>query len=157
MSIRPFFSGFTYFDDDESYCVDAKYDLSNNTQTVEFPTFNKETIPFREHGVFRFEIAGNTLALTAFQRMDLPEGRRQWVLVAFRDLTNGKETYGGGRYLEINLPIDSTTILDFNRAANPFCAYQPDFACPMPPIENWLKLRIPVGELNYVGDKEGDT
>lgn len=151
------FAGFTYFDGDEAFCIDASYQLSKDTKTIEVPTFNNETIPFKEHGVFNFELGGKNQSLTAYQRMDLPEERRQWVLVAFRDHTNGKETYGGGRYLEIELPIESNTILDLNRAANPFCAYQSDFACPMPPVENWLKERVPTGELDYVGNHEGDT
>jgi len=110
------------------------------------PTYNEKSIPFREYGVFEFRVDGVGYSLTAYQRMDLPEEERQWVLVPFKDKTNGHETYGGGRYLEIMLPIDARTEIDFNRAANPWCAYDPRYTCPVPPLENWLSLPIEAGE-----------
>jgi len=110
------------------------------------PTYNVKSIPFREYGVFEFRVDGVGYSLTAYQRMDLPEEERQWVLVPFKDKTNGHETYGGGRYLEIMFPIDARTEIDFNRAANPWCAYDPRYTCPVPPLENWLSLPIEAGE-----------
>jgi uncharacterized protein (DUF1684 family) len=83
--------------------------------------------------------------------MDLPKTERQWVLIPFRDETNGDETYGGGRYLQVDLPISSATTLDFNRAFNPLCAYDSKFTCPIPPADNALKVSIPAGEKSYGG------
>ena len=64
----------------------------------------------------------------------------------FKDTTNGPETYGAGRYLDLE-PLDAGTYdLDFNRAYAPFCAYSPSYSCPLPPRENWLTARITAGE-----------
>ncbi len=71
-----------------------------------------------------------------------------FISVLFRDETSGKETYGGGRYLDypISELKNNTLILDFNEAYNPYCAYQEDYACPVPPKENTLPLSIFAGE-----------
>ena len=145
------FNGFSYYDGDEAYCVDATFEPIDDSKVIDYPTFNQKTIPFRRVGVFHFKVNGRPEALAAFQRMDLPEDQRQWLLIMFEDQTNGKGTYGGGRYLQVGLPIRKHTILDFNRADNPYCAYEAQFACPVAPSENLLKTAIPVGEKDYVG------
>src|SRR3972149_5884796 len=63
----------------------------------------------------------------------------------FRDATSGKETYGAGRYLEVEENEDKFE-LDFNYAYNPYCAYASGYSCPLPPLENWLKIPIRAGE-----------
>jgi len=148
-ALRAKFAGFAYYDGDAAYCVDATFAPLIDSTTVDYPTFNNKTIPFRKAGVFRFKLMGRPQSLTAFQRVDLPEDQRQWLLIMFKDPTNGNGTYGGGRYLQIELPIRKNTVLDFNRADNPLCAYEAQFACPVPPAENWLQVAIPVGEKNY--------
>ncbi|TDB65226.1 DUF1684 domain-containing protein [Arundinibacter roseus] len=76
------------------------------------------------------------------------------ISVLFRDQTSGEETYGGGRYIDI--PVEemqnNSLIIDFNKAYNPYCAYAPDFACPLPPAENTLTVAIAAGE-KYVEEK----
>ena len=61
------------------------------------------------------------------------------------DKTNGKESYGGGRYLDLEIPEDKIIILDFNKAYNPYCAYSDRYSCPIPPIENHLDVAINAG------------
>ncbi|MBD2769840.1 DUF1684 domain-containing protein [Hymenobacter sp. BT664] len=75
-------------------------------------------------------------------------GTDSTLFVPFTDLTNGHETYGGGRYLDVPLPkADATTLqLDFNQAYNPYCAYNNEYSCPVPPAENRLQVAIPAGE-----------
>jgi uncharacterized protein (DUF1684 family) len=70
------------------------------------------------------------------------------VSLLFKDDTNGKTTYGGGRYLDfkINEASGRTMVIDFNKSYNPYCAYVPDYACPLPPAENKLSISIPAGE-----------
>jgi uncharacterized protein (DUF1684 family) len=67
----------------------------------------------------------------------------------FGDLTNRKETYGAGRFLYADAPVDGRVIVDFNRAYNPPCAFTPYATCPLPPPENKLPLRVEAGELRY--------
>jgi uncharacterized protein (DUF1684 family) len=68
------------------------------------------------------------------------------VFVPFRDATSGAETYGAGRYLDLESEDDGTYTLDFNLAYNPWCAYAPQYSCPLPPPENWLPFPIEAGE-----------
>ena len=151
------FAGLSYFEADESYCVDATFEQIVDAKTVDYPAFNDKTIPFRLYGTFEFEIEGEPMSLVAHQRMDLPEAKRQWLLIMFRDLTNGDETYGGGRYIQVDVPTDSKTKIDFNRATNPYCAYEAQLTCPVPPLQNWLKVRISVGEKDYSQNKANGT
>ena len=146
---RSQFTGLDFFEPDESYCIEATFYVDEQAKTVNYPAFNGKTIPFRQYGTFRLEIAGKSRDLVAHQRMDLPEEKRQWLLIMFRDLTNGEETYGGGRYIQVDLPAGDETRIDFNRAANPYCAYEAQLTCPVPPVENWLKVPIFAGEKDY--------
>jgi len=68
------------------------------------------------------------------------------LFVVFADSTNGRESYGGGRFLDIPAPVDGKTTIDFNRATNPPCAFSPFATCPMPPAQNRLSLEIRAGE-----------
>ncbi len=68
--------------------------------------------------------------------------------VPFRDKTSGVETYGAGRYMDLEKEGDKF-ILDFNSAYNPFCAYSENYTCPLPPYENWLEISITAGEKNF--------
>jgi uncharacterized protein len=72
------------------------------------------------------------------------------LFLAFGDATSAKETYGAGRYLDITkTPGATTIILDFNKAYNPYCAYNETYSCPLPPPENLLNVAIRAGEKSY--------
>lgn len=149
--MRARFVGLSYFDGDAAYCVDAQFKRVTGEKQFDMVAFNGKTIPFRKYGVFRFQLGGAMQTLTAYQRMDLPPSERKWVLVPFQDRTNGHETYGGGRYLRVDFPIAPRTVLDFNRAFNPLCAYDSKFTCPVPPSENRLTVAVVAGEKAYAG------
>ncbi len=96
-------------------------------------------------GEFRFEIGGVKCILQAY-KSDPTEER---LFIPFKDATSGSETYGAGRYLDMELGecfSDGRWTLDFNMAYNPYCAYSHRYACPLVPPENWLKVRIEAGE-----------
>jgi uncharacterized protein (DUF1684 family) len=78
------------------------------------------------------------------------EGEDEYFL-PFRDRTSGHETYGAGRYVEVAPARDGRVVVDFNYAYNPNCAYSPDWSCPLPPPENWLKVPLEAGEKNFEG------
>jgi uncharacterized protein (DUF1684 family) len=82
--------------------------------------------------------------LTAFVEVDSPDVNR--LFLPFTDVTSNKETYGGGRYLELNKTATGLYDLDFNRAYHPFCVFNPGFECPVPPRENRLMTAIRAGE-----------
>jgi uncharacterized protein (DUF1684 family) len=97
----------------------------------------------RRVGTFVFEVAGEVQRLTALQ---LAKSQGDALFVPFKDATNGSETYGAGRYLDLEPMPDGTYDLDFNLAYSPFCAYSPSYSCPLPPLENRLAARITAGE-----------
>jgi hypothetical protein len=99
-------------------------------------------------GVVRFQVGGQEYSLEPVAAPGEP------LFFIFKDRTNGKETYGGGRFLLAAPPKDGKVTLDFNQAHNPYCAYSSFATCPMPPMQNWLKVRIPAGEKKYPGKAE---
>ncbi len=94
-------------------------------------------------GLVRFQLDGQEYSLEPVAEPGEP------LFFIFKDMTNAKETYGGGRFLNADPPQNGKVILNFNRATNPYCAYSSYATCPMPPMQNWLKVRIPAGEKKY--------
>jgi uncharacterized protein (DUF1684 family) len=82
-------------------------------------------------------------------RVQAYEGAGHGLFIPFRDRTSGKDTYGAGRYLEVEPvePHGDVYAVDFNLAYNPFCAYDDAFSCPFPPPENWLPIAVEAGEM----------
>ncbi len=87
-----------------------------------------------------FEYSGTLIEL-------LPMSVKDDVFFVFRDRTSGRETYGAGRFLKAELPVNGEIVLDFNRAYNPPCAFTPFATCPLPPAENWLPFPVDAGEM----------
>jgi uncharacterized protein len=102
---------------------------------------------FTTEGVVEFTLDRQTLRLRAMTT------RPNRLYFIFRDGTSGKETYETARFLYADLRNDGTTTLDFNEAYNPPCAFNPFTTCPLPPVENRLKVRIPAGEKAYANHK----
>jgi uncharacterized protein (DUF1684 family) len=99
---------------------------------------------FRRVGTLEFTLNGQPLSLTAFVSASSPTVDR--LFVPFNDLTSGTETYGAGRYLDLDRTASGMYAMDFNVAYNPYCYYNPTYVCPLPPPENRLKVRIEAGE-----------
>lgn len=105
---------------------------------------------YRRAGVARFDVDSVPAQVTLFASSDAHE-----LFLPFRDATSGKETYGAGRYLEVEPPgLDQVVVVDLNYAYNPYCAYNPDWSCPIPPGENWLAVPIRAGEKTFPGAYE---
>ena len=99
-------------------------------------------------GEFRFTVDGVECILQAYKSNPYEER----LFIPFKDGTSGKETYGAGRYIDLEegqMTRDNKWILDFNLAYNPWCAYSMDYVCPYVPPENWLKVPIRAGEKDY--------
>ena len=94
-----------------------------------------------------FELQGKTHRLLLLQAAN--EGDRRKYFLAFADDTSGEETYGGGRFLDVRQDGQNSITIDFNLVYNPYCTYNPDYACPIPPKENLLTIPIRAGEKNY--------
>lgn len=132
---------------DPAYRVKARLLPIEIKKVREVPLTDGSTERYLEHSWAEFELGGKTNKVLLLQ--SLSESDMRNFFLAFADETSGKETYGGGRYLNVRQDGKNSITLDFNLAFNPYCAYNPDFACPLPPRENSLEIAIPVGEKNY--------
>jgi uncharacterized protein (DUF1684 family) len=143
------FTGLQYFAPDEKFIVKAKFEKTADRQVFTMPTTVGTSRKYFKYGVLKFELGGESFSLTVFQPETAPkrEEYKDLLFVPFRDLTNGKETYGAGRYMDIKAPAVGEMTLNFNLAYNPSCAYgRDDFSCAIPPKENFLQTEIKAGE-----------
>lgn len=133
-----------YYDIDPAYNVAAALRLSNDRPTFEMPTSTGTLRRMERVGVLEFRLDGEPLTLAAF----VPEGtvRIDTLFVPFADQTTGTETYPAGRYLDLHPTTTGIYSIDFNRAYNPYCAYNDTYECPFPPPSNRLKVAVRVGE-----------
>lgn len=137
-----------FFPSDFQYVVIAKLVKTEKTEPFEIPTSSGKTKKYREYGKLYFKLKGKTRVLTVYQSLALIEKPeyKDYLFLPFKDLTNGKETYGGGRYMDLRIPEKDEIYLDFNKAYHPYCAYNAfDYNCPVVPKENWLPIRIEAG------------
>lgn len=141
--IRQSFAGLRWYPVDESFRVRGRFIPHDEPRTLELPNNLGDVLKLRSTGFVAFTVAGSELRMTAIDYDD-----RLWFV--FRDLTSGSETYPATRFLYADVPSgDGWTIIDFNRAYNPPCAFNPYTTCPLPPRENRLPVRIEAGELDY--------
>ena len=112
--------------------------------SFQIPTSDNRLRPARRAGSLTFDHDGQSLRLTAYELEGAHSDGR--VFVPFLDATSGTETYGAGRYLDLEPDEDGTYAIDFNLAYHPTCVYQPIFSCPLTPAENRLPIRIEAGE-----------
>lgn len=111
---------------------------------VQMPTSTGQIRQMQRAGILQFSMQGSTYSLSAFVSADDP-GRLR-LFVPFRDLTNGVETYEAGRYLDLDRTATGLYDLDFNRAYQPYCYFDPGYDCPIPPRENRLEIPVRAGE-----------
>ena len=133
-----------YFAVDPSYAVPAALKLADERPVFEMPTSTGTLRRMQLVGTLEFRLQGESRSLGAF----VPEGTQQItsLFVPFADLTTGTETYSAGRYLDIHPTSTGYYTIDFNRAYNPYCAYNASYECPFPPPSNRLKVAIRAGE-----------
>lgn len=147
---RPNFPPLTYYDIDPAYRVPASLAIAPGEAVLELPTSTGQRRKMRKIGTLNFMLKGEPLTLSAFVDASTNDVRR--LFVPFGDLTNGNETYPGGRYLDLDRTATGIYDLDFNRAYHPFCVFNADYDCPYPPRENRLKVPLRAGE-RYATDR----
>ena len=145
--IRKRFTGLKWYAPDEAYRVNARFEPYRAARTRQVPNILGDLDPFDATGLLAFTINGQLLKLEAYE---LGSGADREFFIVFRDLTSGHGTYPAARFLNADLPkANGETLLDFNRAYNPPCAYNPYTTCPLPTPQNRLAVRIEAGELVY--------
>jgi len=131
-----------FFDADKKYRVTGKIDINPKTQIYAVPLSSGQAETYIRYGDIRFQLEGEEQTLTIFQHLD----NRSDYIIPFGDATNGKSTYSAGRYIPVNYNGSEHIVLDFNLAENPYCAFNHNYTCPLPPKENLLSIAIPAGE-----------
>ena len=141
---RAEFAGIEHFPVDQEYRLTARFEPYEAPREVAIPTVLGQDTSMVATGLLRFTIDGREQTLEPY--VGSPEDERLFLI--FRDATSGDSTYGAGRFLSADAPgEDGTTVLDFNRAYNPPCAFTPYATCPLPPPQNMLEAPIEAGEM----------
>ena len=140
---RQSFTGLAYYEPDETLCFDVVPEPFEEIESIVLQTSDADTRTYDRWAHLAFEVDGQGVGLTVYRD---PESGG--LFLPFQDATSGHETYPAGRYLELPVLEDGRIRLDFNYAYHPFCAYNANYSCPMPPIENKLDVPIRAGERN---------
>ena len=143
------YNGLTYYAPDPKYKIIAELTPIEKKETVTLATNTGEEQRYLEYAFAEFDLEGLHHKLLILEVMDSGPFRGK-LFFAFGDETSAVETYGAGRYLDLQkVPGSSTIMLDFNKAYNPYCAYISNFSCPLPPSQNLLTIPIKAGEKTY--------
>ena len=146
---RPQFKGLEYYPLDSSYRFELELHEHPEKQVVRMAYTKGNEQDFLRWGEFRFKIGKKEQVLQAYKS----RSQEEMLFIPFKDATSGKETYGAGRYLDLEPERDRTPdgkwLLDFNQAYNPWCVYSEAYTCPFVPMENWLEVPIYAGEKDY--------
>lgn len=146
---RVHFTHLAHFPFDSAYRVDAAFTKADTASPFAMKTTKTRTPMYKAHGTLRFRLNGEERTLTVYESVPPHPGYEDEVFLPFTDLTNGEETYGVGRYIDLHIPLDSIVTLDFNRAYNPYCAYNDRYSCPVPPRGNHLTTEVRAGVLKF--------
>ena len=143
------YHGLLYYPPDPKYKIIADLTPIQSKDVVTLTTNTGEEQRYVQYAFAEFDLDGFHHKMVILEVMDSGPLRGK-LFFAFGDETSAVETYGAGRYLDLEkLPGSSTITLDFNKAYNPYCAYVATYSCPLPPSENLLKIPIKAGEKTY--------
>lgn len=141
------FKGLDFYPIDEKYIVEAIFIRTKREKSFKMKTTTSRTPMYKKYGELHFSIDGKELKLNVYQNVDLKKkpGYDDYLFLPFSDLTCGKDSYIGGRYIDMRIPKSEKVIVDFNQAYNPYCAYNYEYSCPIVPLENDLDIEINAG------------
>ena len=143
------FRGLSYYEYNQDLAFEVEAErFAEDTPSILMQTSTGDSREYKKWGKVRFTLDGEEAVLTIY------EDEYGDFFLPFKDSTNGEETYGAGRYLDSHRPgiihsYGNHIILDLNYSFNPYCAYNPNYSCPLPPRENWLAVPIRAGEKNF--------
>lgn len=146
------FKGLTFFPINEKFKVSAKLTKTPNGKVFNFPTTTSETVKYKKYGVIQFSIDEKDFELDIYKDPNPRIDYKNHLFLPFLDETNGKGSYGGGRFIDVlttDIKEDGTVTIDFNTAYNPYCAYNKLYSCPITPRNNSLAIAIEAGVMDY--------
>ncbi len=146
------FEGLPFYPIDSTFIVLAQFKRTPNSEPFEMQTTTDRLPVYEKYGEAYFSINGKEFVLNIYQghKTREMEAYKNHLFLPFTDETNGNETYGGGRFIDLLIPENDQLMIDFNQAYNPLCAYNHNYSCPIPPKENFLSIKIEAG-VKYEG------
>jgi uncharacterized protein len=148
---RKDFNGLDFFKFDSIYIVKAALKRTPESEWFNMKTTTERLSKERVFGQLTFEINDDSFNLNVYQGEEnmQTEGLEDYLFLPFLDDTNGEESYGGGRYIDLRIPESDSITIDFNKAYNPLCVYNEKFSCPIVPRVNYLPIEIKAGVKMY--------
>lgn len=144
---RKVFESLDFFPANADFFVVADFKRTKKEKPFKMKTTTDRLPEYVKYGELTFTLAGKNFKLNVYQNKELSKrkGFEDHLFLPFSDLTSGKETYIGGRYIDVKIPKGDTMVIDFNTAYNPYCAYNYKYSCPIVPLENDLAIEIKAG------------
>lgn len=145
------FKALDFYPVDTKYCVTARFKRTPKEKPFHMATTTGRKALYVKYGELSFTLNGKQFKLDIFQSPDLikEEEYKDYLFLPFTDNTNGNGSYAGGRYIDMKQPKGDTIQIDFNAAYNPYCAYNHDYSCPIPPSQNFVDTDIKAGVKAY--------
>lgn len=144
---RKNFDGLEFFAPDTNYRIRALFVRTPDAVPFLMPTTTNRQTEEVVFGIAHFSMMGKNHQLEVYQNKELMKKKeyKTYLFLPFLDKTNGAETYSGGRYIDLSIPEGDTLIIDFNKAYNPYCAYNKKYSCPIVPEVNSIATRVRAG------------
>lgn len=144
---RKVFESLDFFPANADFFVIADFKRTKKEKPFKMKTTTDRLPEYVKYGELTFTLAAKNFKLNVYQNKELSKrkGFEDHLFLPFSDLTSGKETYIGGRYIDVKIPKGDTMVIDFNTAYNPYCAYNYKYSCPIVPLENDLDIEIKAG------------
>lgn len=141
------FTHLDFFPITDEFIIKAKFIRARKEKPFEMKTTTARLPIYKKYGELHFTFEGNEYKLNVYQNLDLikKDGYEDYLFLPFSDTTNGNETYIGGRYIDCRIQKELEWTIDFNKAYNPYCAYNYKYSCPIVPMENDLPIAIKAG------------
>ncbi|GEM55648.1 hypothetical protein B0A58_02655 [Flavobacterium branchiophilum NBRC 15030 = ATCC 35035] len=145
------FNHLDFYPISDKYIVEARFVRAQKDCIFEMKTSGSRLPKYTIYGSLYFEIEGKSFKLNVYQNKDANRKAEysNYLFLPFSDSTCGQTSYIGGRYMDLQLPLKETVILNFNTAYNPYCAYNHQYSCPIIPLENDLPIAILAGVKKY--------
>ena len=140
------FDGLEFFTPTANYQVKALFREAFQHDTIQMKTTTGSVMNEIVYGNLFFQLNDRCHVLPVYREVDAAD---DYVFLPFTDVTNGDLTYGGGRYIDLTYPLKDSVLIDFNKAYNPYCAYNPKYSCPLVPSANHLETEILAGEKSF--------